>query len=556
MRIALCQIDTTVGDVNGNAALVLEFAGRAAAAGAELALFPEMAIHGYPAKDLLEFETFLDRGRARIDWLNEQLPLPALVGFAERADDGRDPPAWNAAALIGKGITAPQVFRKTLLPTYDVFDEGRYFRPAAVQESHVFDLDGVRFGVTICEDMWNQPELWPDSRYVEDPIQEVVRAGASVILNLSASPFAVGKPDFRRRLAASHARRHGTPLILCNLVGGTDDLIFDGASFAVDAAGKLISRAAFCAEDLSIVEIDGDGAGSASALAPEPDSEISEIHQALNLGLRDYAGKCGFERAVLGLSGGIDSAVVAVLACQVLGADRVTGIAMPSRYSSQGSLDDARALAANLEMELIEIPIEPMFTAYLETLAPILEGREPDVTEENLQARIRGAILMAHSNKLGSLLLTTGNKSELAVGYCTLYGDMCGGLAVISDVLKTRVYELARLFNAGGEVVPESTFTKPPSAELRPDQRDEDSLPPYEVLDAILGGYIEEGQGVEAIARSTGHDLTLVRQIVSMVDRNEYKRRQMPPGLRVTGKAFGLGRRFPIAMRRRHLDGD
>jgi NAD+ synthetase len=510
VKIALAQINPTVGDFDGNRRLVLDALAAAESRGAALAIFPELALCGYPPKDLL-----IDGGRVA------------------------------------------HIVRKSLLPTYDVFDERRYFDPAT--EVAPISFRGRTLGISICEDIWNDADFWPARLYRSDPIEALVRAGAEIILNLSASPFTIEKRHLRPRMLAATARRWRRPLLFVNQVGGQDDLVFDGASLALDATGQVIARAAEHASDLVIAEVGADSqivAGDAELRPFEPSDEKSAL-EALALGTRDYARRCGFSRALLGLSGGIDSALVACLAARALGPANVLGVAMPSRYSSPGSLADAEALAKNLGIAFTVVSIEPMFAAYLETLAPALDGFAPpsspeaaeaaaDLTAQNLQARVRGAILMALSNRQGRLLLSTGNKSEIATGYCTLYGDMAGGLAVISDVPKTLVYRLARAVNESGPVIPEATLTKAPSAELRPDQTDQDSLPPYDLLDAILDAHLVRGLDVPALV-AQGFDAAVARDVVRRVQQSEYKRRQMAPGLKITGKSFGPGRRYPIA---------
>jgi NAD+ synthase (glutamine-hydrolysing) len=432
------------------------------------------------------------------------------------------------------------IHRKSLLPTYDVFDEWRYFEPAAAVACA--DLRGRRLGISVCEDVWNDADFWPRRLYREDPIEKLVAGGAEIIVNISASPYTIEKRHLRPRMLASTARRWQRPLVFVNQVGGQDDLVFDGASLALDEKGEVIARGAEHAADLLFVDLDS----RRGDLRAWPTSDARSALDALALGTRDYARRCGFGSALVGLSGGIDSAVVACIAARALGPANVHGVAMPSRYSSDHSRNDAAALARNLGINYREIPIERVFGAYLETLAPAFEGRAPDATEENLQARVRGALLMSLSNKFGHLLLTTGNKSELATGYCTLYGDMCGGLAVISDVPKTLVYKLAHEINAEGEIIPASTITKPPSAELRPDQTDQDTLPPYDLLDAILEAHVEQGLDAAGLV-AAGYDAAVVADVVRRVRLSEYKRRQMPPGLKITGKSFGYGRRYPIA---------
>lgn len=549
LRVALCQLDPTVGDLDGNARLVAESAHRAAAGGADLAVFPELVLLGYPPKDLLERASLVDRQRAVLGTLAAELPpgLVALVGFADVHGEGAERRLFNAAAVLRGGRLAG-VVHKRLLPTYDVFDEDRYFEEG--DGGPVVEVAGVRVGVTICEDIWNDVDVpIAARRYPVNPIADVVDAGAEVVVNLSASPFTVAKRVARPEMLAAVARKHGVPVVFVNQVGGNDDLLFDGSSAIFGDDGEVwASCAAFTpCEVLADVAPGG-------PRAEWPGTDEAALVDALALGVRDYARKCGFRRVVLGVSGGIDSALVAALAARALGPDAVLGVAMPTRYSSEGSLTDARALCDNLGVAFREIPIEPMFEPYLAHLGPHLDdlGAAPagDVTFENVQSRIRCATLMAISNRTGALLLTTGNKSELAVGYCTLYGDMAGGLAVISDLPKTTVYRVARELNrqAGRELVPESTLTKPPSAELREDQKDEDSLPPYDVLDPILERLVERHASVDEVV-ADGFDRGTVAEIARLVFRNEYKRRQLPPGLIVTRKAFGPGRRYPIASR-------
>jgi len=544
MRIALGQLNPTIGDFAGNLRLIGDAATRARAAGAELLVLPELALSGYPPRDLLEREAFLTASAEALEALAATVrgELAVLVGFPEvvpRAEGGRR--IANAAALIEDGqVTA--VRRKSLLPTYDVFDEWRYFEPAPAVAPVPFR--GTSLGVSICEDIWNDGDFWPDRLYRNDPIERLVAAGAELIINIASSPFTIEKRWLRPRMLAAVARRWARPLVFVNQVGGQDELVFDGSSLVLDARGELVARAAEHAPDLLVV--DTAARAGAGEIRPFADSDARAALDALALGTGDYARRCGFSGALLGLSGGIDSAVVACIASRALGPANVLGVAMPSRYSSEHSRRDAAELARNLGIELREIPIEPMFAAYLDALAPAFAGHAPDVTEENLQARIRGALLMALSNKLGTLLLSTGNKSEIATGYCTLYGDTNGGLAVLSDVPKTFVYQLARELNAERAVIPTSTMTKPPSAELRPDQRDQDSLPPYEVLDAVLAAHIEEGLDRRALLER-GFEGDVVEQVLRLVRTSEYKRRQLPPGLKITGKAFGTGRRYPIA---------
>jgi NAD+ synthetase len=541
MKLALAQINTTVGDLRGNAARILDAYRRAAAGGAELAVTPELAITGYPPRDLLAKRRFIDDNLKTLGELVPQIGETALiVGYVDNNPDVFGKPYYNAAAFLHRGQVAARRF-KTLLPTYDVFDEDRYFQPTPRNEPVGFGT--CRLGITICEDIWNIERFAP-VRYQRDPLADFAHAGLRLLVNLSASPYHVGKGRLRHELLRGVARRYRVPLAYCNLVGGNDELVFDGRSMAFDADGNLIAQGRAFGEDLLVVDLDGE--------APQPFHPLERgaaLHDALVLGLRDYASKCGFKSAVLGLSGGIDSAVTACLAVDAFGKENVLGVSLPSRFSSPGSLDDARDLARNLGIRYDVIPIQPAFEQLQATLKPSFAGRPEDTTEENLQARVRGTLLMALSNKFGHLLLTTGNKSEMAVGYCTLYGDMNGGLAVIADVPKTMIYELARYINRNTEVIPQASITKPPSAELRPNQTDQDTLPPYDILDAILTRYIEENKSAVEIVAETGYEEKLVREIIRKMDLNEYKRKQAPPCLRVTTKAFGIGRRVPIAQR-------
>jgi NAD+ synthetase len=569
MRIALAQINPTVGDLAGNARKIIDFISRAKSGGAGLVVFPELAIPGYPPKDLLLKPRFVaDNLRALRLIASRVKGIDAIVGYAERNDAPVGRPLRNAVALLRDGEIVSRHF-KTLLPTYDVFDESRYFEPARPgEQSNIVHIGGHPVGISICEDLWNDEKLIPHRLYHQNPIADLATAGAAVMINTSASPFVVGKHAFRLELFASQVRQFGKPLVYVNQVGGNDELVFDGNSVVLDADGNLLAQAKDFEEDLLIVDLPatrphgkepvrapsqlkiqqiaeqtlGTNADHTSAAA------IASIYKALVLGLKDYVGKCGFKSVVLGLSGGIDSALTAALAVAAFGKDKVVGVAMPSRFSSDHSVNDARKLAENLGVAFSVIPIQPAHEAYERMLAPAFAGRAEDVAEENLQARIRGALLMAFSNKFNHLLLTTGNKSELAVGYCTLYGDMCGGLAVISDVPKTVVYRLSEYINeqAGRDLIPTNTITKPPSAELRPNQTDQDSLPPYDILDAILNRYVEEEKSVQDII-ADGYDPATVVRVVKLIDRSEYKRRQAAPGLKVTSRAFGFGRRMPIA---------
>lgn len=544
MKIALAQINSTIGGFEGNLRLVRQALRRAEQAGADLMVTPELVLTGYPPRDLLLRSSFLARSRQCLEILAAEVgPTAVVVGYVDRNHSGEGREATNSAALLHQGRILA-IRHKSLLPTYDVFDEDRYFEPAT--ENEPVEWNGQLLGLTICEDLWTDAPVWPRRRYRRNPAAELVAAGARYLINLSASPWHLGKNRIRHEMLATLARRLHVPLLYCNSVGGNDELIFDGASLGLDREGRLLARGALFAEDLVLVDTEG----APPALPPEELCDEEKLHRALVLGLRDYLYKCGFHSAVLGLSGGIDSALTAALAVAALGPDNVHGVALPSRYSSEGSLRDAEALARNLGIRFDVIPIEPAFQVLKDSLAPLFRDLPEDITEENIQARLRGVILMALSNKFGSLLLTTGNKSELAVGYCTLYGDMCGGLAVINDLPKTAVYRLARWINREREIIPAACLTKPPSAELRPDQTDQASLPPYEMLDAILEAYVVQGQSFEEIVRA-GFDPEVVRRVVRLIDLSEYKRRQAAPGLKVTSKAFGMGRRLPIAQRYR-----
>jgi NAD+ synthetase len=545
MKIALAQINTTVGDLAGNEAKILAGAARAQSEGLDLVLFPELTITGYPPRDLLLKKDFIAGNLAVLQSLAAASGSTALlVGYVGENKNNPGREVTNHAALLQNGqIVATR--SKTLLPTYDVFDEDRYFEPA--QKNLPVSIAGQSCGVTICEDIWNDEDFWPHRRYRANPIGDLLTGGARHIFNISASPWHVGKQKVRSEMLSSLARKSGHLVALCNLVGGNDELVFDGDSLVFNGAGELIAQGKAFEEDFVVV--DTEHSPPISMAAP---SEEENVYRALVLGLRDYFHKCGFQSAVLGLSGGIDSAVVACLAVAALGADHVQGVSLPSQFSSQGSLDDARLLAKRLGLRYDVILIQPCFEAVKQQVKPVFGGRPEDTTEENMQARLRGVILMALSNKFGSLLLTTGNKSELAVGYCTLYGDMCGGLAVISDVPKTMVYRLAHWINRDREVIPAASITKPPSAELRPNQTDQDSLPPYETLDAILEHYVVRGRSPAEIAK-LGFESETVKRVIRLIDINEYKRRQAAPGLKVTSKAFGVGRRFPIAQRYREV---
>ena len=543
MKIALAQIDTTIGDFAGNVNLIVKYAECARDRGADLVVFPELALCGYPPRDLVEKPGFIERSENELMRLARHLPpIPALVGYVRRSRASLGKAVANAAAWLEGGKVVAD-YAKILLPFYDVFDESRYFEPGSRVSVH--DFGGFQVGITICEDVWNDKHFWTKRLYTRDPVEECMAAGADLLLNIASSPYNTEKIQLRYDMLKAIAMEQGIPVAYVNHVGGNDQLLFDGSSLAFNARGELCARAHAFAQDLVIF----DTSDGAQEIRPAPESEAEEIYRALCMGLRDYVQKCGFQKVLVGLSGGIDSSLVATLAADALSPQNVLGVGMPGPYSSPGSIRDAEALARNLGIEFRVIPITPVFESYLQTIDPAFEGAPRDVPEENIQARIRGNILMALSNKFGSLLLTTGNKSELAVGYCTLYGDMAGGLAVIADVPKTTVYSLARYINRSEERIPQACLDKPPSAELRPNQVDQDSLPPYDVLDAILKAYIEENMGAAEIAATQQLDLSLVRRTVRMVNAAEYKRQQAPPTLKVTAKAFGMGRRFPIAQK-------
>jgi NAD+ synthase (glutamine-hydrolysing) len=539
MKIGFAQINPTVGDLRGNCELIIGAYERLAAAGAELVLTPELAITGYPPQDLVFKSRFVPENLQIVEKLHSRVGRAALlVGFVDRNEE-RGKPFHNAAALLEHGKPIRKAY-KCLLPTYDVFDEDRYFEPASRIEP--FEFNGKKIGVTICEDVWTD-EYLPRPLYDVEPVRSLVEQGAEIILNLSASPFRLGAPACRLEMIAAQARAYRRPICYCNAVGGNDQLVFDGNSIAVNASGNLIAQLAPFREDETIVDTD-----SNLAIEFHDRKTPEQLFAALSLGLRDYCRKCNFRSAVVGLSGGIDSAVTAVIAVDALGAEHVTGVSMPSPYSSRGSINDARSLARNLGIQFLEIPITDAFKVFKAQFKEIFKGLTENETEENMQPRLRAMTLMALSNKFGHLVLSTGNKSELSVGYCTLYGDMAGGLAVISDVPKTMIYELARWMNRHGEIIPKSTIEKPPSAELKPNQKDQDTLPPYEILDQILQLYVEENLSArDIIAR--GFDEKTVRWVQRRVDLNEYKREQAAPGLKVTSRAFGMGRKMPIAQK-------
>ncbi len=544
MKVGLAQINPTVGDFAANAAAILAAYSSLVKSGADVVLTPELALPGYPPLDLLFKSRFVPQNLAALDALHAAVAaiseIPLLVGYVD-VNTGPGRPFRNAAALLERGRPIRKIF-KSLLPTYDVFDEARYFQPA--EKNAPVEIAGTLCGVTICEDIWSR-EYLPRQLYDCDPLASLAAQGAKLILNLSASPFEVGKPRRRFEMLSARARALTVPIAYCNTVGGNDQLIFDGNSFAISETGDCLAQLAPFRAENALVEFK---IQNSKFKIPQFQCEAQELFDALVLGTRDYFAKCGFKSAVLGLSGGIDSAVTAVVGAAALGAENVLGVTMPTRYSSEGSVSDSLSLAAALGIRCLTIPIEKSFAAFKEQMTPFFEGKPEDVTEENMQPRLRGMTLMALSNKFGHLLLTTGNKSELAVGYCTLYGDMCGGLAVISDVPKMMIYRLARWLNRDREIIPAATIEKPPSAELRPNQRDQDTLPPYEILDPILEMLIEDGLSPEEIT-ARGFNEKTVRWVVKRVAQNEYKRAQSVPGLKVTSKAFGVGRRMPVAQR-------
>lgn len=541
MKIGVAQLNTTVGDLPENQERIARAYQNLVEQGAELVLCPELVVSGYPPRDLLFKSRFVrDCRKVTEDLAQRTETVPLIIGFPEQNQSGRGRPFFNAAAWCQSGKIL-HVARKVLLPTYDVFDEDRYFEPA--ESPQVIAWEGRRIGITICEDIWVGPDIPTSRHYQNDPVADLENENLNLLLNLSASPWHFGKGQVREDLIRSAARRCNCPVVYCNAVGGNDELIFDGQSLTCDGRGERLATLPAFEECIRVVDTES---VEGPLLEPLPDMEAA--YRALTLGLRDYAHKSGFRQALLGLSGGIDSSVTAVIAAEALGKENILGISNPSSISSQHSRDDAAALAANLGITMKSLPIAELVHAYEDTLQPLFSGTEPGVAEENIQARARGSLWMAISNKFGRLLLTCGNKSELAVGYCTLYGDMCGGLAVISDVPKTKVYELAKWINREREIIPENVIYKPPSAELRPDQKDEDSLPPYPVLDGILKAYVEEGKSSSEMIE-LGFEPETVRDIIRKVDLNEYKRKQAAPGLKITPLAFGVGRRIPIVQR-------
>ena len=541
MKIALGQINPTVGDFCGNAAKIIEYSHRAKAQGADLILFPELAICGYPPRDLVEKPSFVKQNADTLERIAKRTDgIAVICGLVTPAQSETGKSVMNSAALV-RNRQVEFMQSKMLLPTYDVFDEDRYFAPARKQE--IVSLDGSNLALTICEDAWNDKHFWQKRLYSIDPVEELVRAGGNLVINISASPFTVHKREIRKKMLQAIAADFRLPVIMCNQVGGNDSLIFDGSSIVVGPDGRVLAQAKSFEEDLVLFDTE-----SLEGDLHEQQAEVEAgAYAALVLGTRDYVRKCGFQKVIVGLSGGIDSALTAAIAVDALGKDNVMGVSMPGPYSSPGSKDDAKELASNLGIRYDVIPISQVFDEFRKALSPTFRNLPEDFTEENLQSRLRGSTLMALSNKFGALVLTTGNKSEMAVGYCTLYGDMCGGLAVIADVPKTMVYRLSEYRNGISHVIPDATIKKVPSAELRPNQTDQDSLPPYEVLDCILQDYVEDYKTAEQIASERGYDYKLVSSVIRMIERTEYKRQQAAPVLKISQKAFGLGRRFPIA---------
>ena len=541
MKIALGQINPTVGDFAGNAATIIDFSHRAQSAGAGLILFPELSVCGYPPRDLVERASFVQHNRETLDRIAAVTRgIAVICGLVTPAQAESGKSVMNSAALLKDGRVA-FLQSKMLLPTYDVFDEMRNFAPAKSQL--LFPFCGKQMALTICEDAWNDKHFWNKRLYTFDPVEALVSAGGNFVLNISASPFWMGKRELRRDMLATIARNYKVPVIMVNQVGGNDSLVFDGSSLVLNPAGEIIAQGKSFEEDL--VYFDSDRL--TGEVHNQIEGEEASAYAALVLGTRDYVRKCGFSQVIVGLSGGIDSALTAAIAADALGPENVIGVGMPGPYSSTGSIDDARALAENLGIRFELLCIGDIFESYKKALAKPFAGRKEDETEENIQSRARGTLLMALSNKFGAIVLSTGNKSELAVGYCTLYGDMVGGLAAISDVPKTLVYRLSHYVNSRRPVIPQASLDKPPSAELRPGQMDSDTLPPYDVLDAILEDYVEDSHIADQIAADRGFDVSLVKRVIRMVERSEYKRQQAAPGIKISAKAFGYGRRFPIA---------
>lgn len=542
MKIALCQINPIIGDFSGNAEIIKTEAQRAREMGAELAIFPELALCGYPPMDYLEHPAFLEGQNRVLDRLIGEIDgIAILTGMISACLHKRGKPLHNSALLFRNGEIL-HTSHKKLLPTYDVFDESRYFQPGS--SSQFFCLDGLNMGITICEDLFNDPDAFAERLYDTDPVADLnAEHDLDLLINIAASPFTMGKQQVRRTAFAAISNKYGLPLLYCNQVGGQDSLLFDGAGFALDKQGRLCAQARTFADDLIMID-----SSRFVPMALPPTDQVAAVHDGLVLGTRDYLHKCGFRQAIVGLSGGIDSALTCALACAALGAENVMGVGMPSPYSSPGSITDAEQLAENLGIRFELMAIDKILAACRASLAPLFEGLQEDVTEQNIQARIRGLLLMALANKYQALLLSTGNKSELAVGYCTLYGDMNGALAVLADVPKLLVYELGRYVNRERQIIPTDTINKAPSAELAPNQKDQDTLPPYEVLDPILSAYLEEHKSITEII-AAGFDEEIVRDVVWRIKSNEHKRKQAALGLKVTSKAFGFGRRYPTAER-------
>jgi len=542
MKIALAQFNPTIGDFDGNRARILELAQQARTRGADLVVFSELCVCGYPPQDLLERPAFVQKNRTVINELAKGLALPAIVGYVGKSENDAGKRIANCAGLLLDGKLA-FVQRKMLLPTYDVYDESRYFQPAAAQS--VVPFGKHQLALTVCEDIWNDKTFWRNPLYARDPVAELVGQGSTILINLSSSPYTIDKRGLRLDMLRNLALRHTMPVVYVNQVGGNDSLVFDGSSMVMRADGSIGAQAHSFAEDLVLFDTET-GQGD---IRQQPQDELEAAYRALVTGTRDYVRKCGFLKVCLGLSGGIDSALVACIAADALGAKNVLGVAMPGPFSSEGSIRDAKLLADNLGIDFQTLSITQIYEDFLRVLQPVFAGTQPGLAEENLQARARGSLMMALSNKFGSMLLTTGNKSELAVGYCTLYGDMAGGLAVISDVPKMMVYELSALVNRSREVIPTETLAKPPSAELRPNQTDQDSLPAYDVLDRILKAYVEDMRSADEIASHYDFPVEMVREMTQKVDRSEFKRQQAAPGLKITSKAFNAGRSFPIAQK-------
>lgn len=545
MKIAIAQINPIIGDFLYNFDRITHYADKAVRLKCDLIVFSELVITGYPPRDLLERKSFID---ANLDCLDRLLAsirgIGVICGFVDKNTTDKGKPLYNAAALFEDGRIIHKIYKR-LLPTYDIFDERRYFEPG--RQSKSFSYKGQRIGVTICEDAWNDADFFQSRIYAVDPVAQIVQAGTDLVINISASPYYLEHNAFRWNMFKFMARKYRVPFMFANQVGGNDSILFDGSSTALDTQGEIIARAADFKEDMVVFD-SKNWIANLNEIHEVSTSDTESVLKALVAGTRDYVTKCGFSKAVVGLSGGIDSALTACIAVKALGRDNVAVVFMPSQYTSKDNFEDTEKLAANLGITLTRIPIDSMFKEFLRHLSPAFKESEPGITEQNIQARIRGTILMGLSNKYGFLVLSTGNKSELAVGYCTLYGDMSGGLAVISDVPKTMVYDLAHFINREKELIPPRIIAKAPSAELKPDQTDQDDLPPYEILDAILKGYIEDCKGVEELVQM-GIDKRIVEDVIFRVDRNEYKRHQAAPGLKVTSKAFGSGRRYPLAQR-------